>query len=81
MQLGFGPEDDEAFADARDALIEDLRAWADGGGLDVEVDAVRCLLEMKSAQMDGRLTRWRVADLEELLTEVVPRRLPPMTPT
>lgn len=75
MQLGFGPEDDEAFTDARNALIEDLHAWADGGGLDIEVDPVRFLLEMKSAQMDGRLTRWRVADLEELLTEVAPRKL------
>lgn len=75
MQLGFGPEDDEAFADARDELVEDLRAWAAGRDLDVEGEPVRFALEMKSTQMDGRLTRWRVDDLEALLTEVAPRKL------
>jgi hypothetical protein len=40
VQLGFGLEDDEAFAGARDALVEGLMAWAAERGLDLDPDPV-----------------------------------------
>ncbi len=75
MQCGSGPEGDVALEDARDRLVDDLEAWAAERGVHVELDPVGFALEMKAAQMDGHLTRWRVADLDELLTEVTPRKL------
>lgn len=75
MQLGFGPGDDEAFIDGRVQLMDELQAWAVQRGLDVEIDPVRFALDAKLSHLDGRMTRWRVADLDELLTELAPRRL------
>lgn len=74
-QLGFGEDDDEAFADVAERLASEFGRWAAERKLALEPDVVPFVLDMKRGYLDAHPARWRVADLNELLLEIIPRKL------
>jgi hypothetical protein len=80
MRLVFGPNDDEAFAAAREELLGRFERWlvAEGLGGDdpagVAGDA-GLALDWKWGYGGGQLARWRTGDITEFLLEWCPRKL------
>lgn len=74
MRLRFGVDDEEAFGEARERLLEGFAAWAAGSGRQVDDDPAFQALSFKWGYLDGHLGRWRVSDLAEVLLELYPRK-------
>lgn len=84
--LRFGPDDEEAFAAARDGLLEGLERWVTDGddgpsalvdlaASDELVAAAGTALDWKWGYGDGDLCTWRLGDVAEYLLEWCPRKL------
>lgn len=74
-QLGFGEEDGAAFADAGEQLTREFAGWVAERRLALETDVVPFVLGMKRGYLDAHPARWQVADLNELLLNIIPRKL------
>ena len=72
MQLVFGPDDLEAYADVRDRLRLHIVAWARRRGLLVEPSLVAAALDHKHS-VDGRLGHWTRAHVADALAVWFPR--------
>jgi len=76
VDLEFGPDDEDRFFAARDELLDRFERWLDAQGRPVELRAdAELVLGFKWGYLDGHLGRWRVADLDELLLELYPRKV------
>jgi len=73
-------DEEEALAAEIDNLVATIDGWCAGQGLD---DARRgltcfaggCMAEFRAHYLDGDLTGWTAADLEEFLLDYVPRKV------
>lgn len=76
MQLRFGPDDEDRFFARRDELIERFGSWLLDRGQEeqLSVDA-ELFLQFKWGYLDGDLGRWTLADLDEMLLELYPRKV------
>ena len=72
VQLVFGPDDLEAYADVRDRLRLHIVAWARRRGLLVEPSLVAAALDHKHS-VDGRLGHWTRAHVADALAVWFPR--------
>ena len=75
MQTRFEVEDEDAFEEARVELVDDFDVWARKRGLNVDTDVAFEAVTCKVQYLDGDLGRWRVADLDELLLCLYPRKV------
>jgi hypothetical protein len=69
------PEDEDAYAEANAALKERFATWAAAKGLEVDPETLESPLHYKWGYLDGHLTRWRRADVEELYLELYPAKV------
>jgi hypothetical protein len=67
----FGPDDQKAFEQARDRLIEDFSA-SGGEGFERVAEQV---LDFKWGYLDGNLLHWSPADLDEVLFGLYPAKV------
>jgi DNA-binding transcriptional ArsR family regulator len=67
----FGPDDQKAFEQARDRLIEDFGA-SGGDGFERVAEQV---LDFKWGYLDGNLLNWSPADLDEVLFGLYPAKV------
>jgi hypothetical protein len=72
VQLVFGPDDLEAYADVRDRLRLHIVAWARRRGLLVEPSLVAAAMDHKHS-VDGRLGHWTRAHVADALAVWFPR--------
>lgn len=69
------PEEDEDYEVARVELKKRFAQWRAAAGLDAEKDAGEAPIHYKWAYVDGHLTRWRCADLDEVYLELHPAKV------
>ena len=69
------PEDEDDYEAASADLKKRFRAWSAGTGLEVDPEAPESLLHYKWGYLDGHLTRWRCADLDEVYLELYPAKV------
>lgn len=74
-QTTFGPDDEDAFRVRRDELVAEFADWAQQFPLRLDPEDLGMLLDWKWGYGDGRLDRWRKADLHEFLLGWCPRKL------
>lgn len=67
-------EDEEAFQQNRDRLVEDFGGWLADREQEEHDWVAHQMLDYKWSHLDGHLGRWRAADLEEVLLELFPRK-------
>lgn len=72
MRTRFGPDDEEAFYAARDALIDSFRSATEQ---DADGFVASAMLEYKWGYADGRIFHWSRPDLEDLLLGHFPRKV------
>jgi hypothetical protein len=75
MRMVFGPDDEKAFFEARDELVERFAAWADDRVPDADPWIAQLALDYKWGYADGELGRWTRADLHDLLLDWFPRKV------
>ena len=77
MQLRFGPGDDDAYDEARDALLDELDGWLDRHATErAETLAdVRLFLDWRYHESTGVLDEFAPKELSDFLLEWCPRRL------
>ncbi|WP_182546025.1 hypothetical protein [Halosaccharopolyspora lacisalsi] len=73
MRLVFSADEAEQYSAARDELLESVAEWARRSGREGDSFALMAALDGKYDR-DGRLDRWRSADLRALLLEWFPRK-------
>ena len=74
----FGPEEEDAFFAARDALVAEYEAATKGRPArhaDADPFVAEIMLDFKWGYGDGRITTWTTSDLEELLLSHYPRKV------
>ena len=72
MELRFGPDDEDAFYAARDDLVSCFEQTSGGHGLGWVAEQV---LDFKWGYLDGDLSRWVPADVEEILLGLYPAKV------
>src|SRR6266508_4646159 len=75
MRMEFRPEDEEAFYQARDELLDQFAAWAERRAPEADPTLVSFALDYKWGYGDGHLGRWITADLTDLLISWFPRKV------
>jgi len=70
--MRFGPDDEEAFYEARDELADRFESSVEGDGLGWVATQV---LDFKWGYLDGDLTRWHNKDVEEILLGLYPAKV------
>ncbi len=71
--MRFGPDDEAAYYEARDQLIDDFSEWA--AKPDVTGDHAETLLDFKWGYKDGDLLTWHVGHLDEFFVDWMPRKV------
>ncbi len=71
--MKFGPDDEAAYTEAREQLVDELQTWA--GDPDPFAAHVGSLLDFKWAYADGDLLTWRAEHVEEFLVDWLPRKV------
>lgn len=74
VRTSFGPDDEDAFEEARKRLIAAYAADADGPE-DGDTFVADMMLTYKWGYADGRIAEWRAHDLEGLLLDFFPRKV------
>lgn len=69
------PTDEDEYDAARAELKERFGAWAAQKGLGVDPEAPESPLHYKWGYLDGHLTRWTRADLDEVYLELYPAKV------
>lgn len=69
------PDDDEGYEASRQHLRSEFAAWAATEGSLLGPDAIEYLVHYKWGYLDGHLTRWSRADLDEVLLQLVPAKV------
>jgi hypothetical protein len=69
------PEDEDDYDEANAALKERFGTWAADKGLEVDPETSESPLHYKWAYLDGHLTRWSRADLDEVYLEFYPAKV------
>ena len=69
------PEDEDDYEEASADLKKRFWAWSTAKGLDVDPEAPESPLHYKWGYLDGHLTRWRCADLDEVYLELYPAKV------
>ena len=69
------PEDEDDYEAASAELRERFGAWAAEEGLEVNPEAPESALHYKWGYLDGHLTRWERADLDEVYLELYPAKV------
>lgn len=73
VRMVFGPDDDDAFFAAKAELTKEFAAWTRArGGFGDHADL---LLDFKWGYADGDLLTWRVAHVDELFGDWMPRKV------
>jgi len=75
MRMRFAPEDEEAFHQAHDELLDRFAAWAERRAPEADPTLVSFALDYKWGYGDGHLGRWITADLTDLLIGWFPRKV------
>jgi hypothetical protein len=75
MRMTFAPEDEEAFHQAHDDLLDRFAAWAERRAPEADPTLVSFALDYKWGYGDGHLGRWITADLTDLLISWFPRKV------
>jgi hypothetical protein len=75
MRMEFGPEDEEAFFETRDALLEQFADWSGQAAPGTDPGLVQLVLDYKWGYGDGHLGRWTTADLHDLLIDWFPSKV------
>jgi hypothetical protein len=75
MRMEFRPEDEEAFHQAHDELLDRFAAWAERRAPEADPTLVSFALDYKWGYGDGHLGRWITADLTDLLIGWFPRKV------
>jgi hypothetical protein len=75
MRMEFTPEDEEAFHQAHDELLDRFAAWAERRAPEADPTLVSFALDYKWGYGDGHLGRWITADLTDLLMNWFPRKV------
>jgi hypothetical protein len=75
MRMEFRPEDEEAFHQAHDELMDRFAAWAERRAPEADPVLVSFALDYKWGYGDGHLGRWITADLTDLLMSWFPRKV------
>jgi hypothetical protein len=75
MRMEFKPDDEEAFHQAHDELIDRFAAWAERRTPEADPVLVSFALDYKWGYGDGHLGRWITADLTDLLIGWFPRKV------
>ncbi|HEU4396406.1 MAG TPA: hypothetical protein VFU54_01055, partial [Actinomycetota bacterium] len=73
--MEFRPDDEEAFYQAQDELLDQFAAWAERQGPQADPTLVSFALDYKWGYGDGHLGRWTTADLTDLLINWFPRKV------
>jgi len=69
------PKTDSGYRSARRQLRAAFSRWAKANARDLSPDCFEELVHLKWAHLDGRLTRWRRADLDAVLLELFPAKV------
>lgn len=69
------PNDEDDYEALNADLKRRFRAWSAEKGLDVDPESPESPLHYKWAYLDGHLTRWRCADLDEIYLELYPAKV------
>src|SRR6266540_2923975 len=75
MRMRFAPEDEEAFHQAHDELLDQFADWAERRAPEADPTLVSFALDYKWGYGDGHLGRWITADLTDLLISWFPRKV------
>ncbi len=75
MRMEFRPEDEEAFHQAHDELLDQFADWAERRAPEADPTLVSFALDYKWGYGDGHLGRWITADLTDLLISWFPRKV------
>ena len=75
MRTRFGPDDEDAFIETRDSLLESYRSAIEGSDDAPDGFVASMMLEYKWAYGDGHLTEWRRADNEDLMLGFFPSKV------
>ena len=71
----WAPESEEDYEVARSELKRRFARWRAGVGAEPEKDAGEAPIHYKWAYLDGHLTRWTCADLDEVYLELHPAKV------
>lgn len=69
------PDDEEGYEASREFLRQEFTSWAEAKGSPLGPDAIEYLVHYKWGYLDRHLTRWRRADLDEVLLQLVPAKV------
>jgi hypothetical protein len=69
------PDDEDDYEAASAELKKRFGAWSAEKGLDVDPEAPESPLHYKWGYLDGHLTRWTCADLDEVYLELYPAKV------
>lgn len=76
MRMRFTVDDEDAFHERRDELLDEFAAWLESSQLTgAEPGYAGVAMDWKWGYQDGNLSRWTVPDLEEFLLGWCPRKL------